>query len=83
MGTYVITPRSEAECNQLASIMHSTGRTVSEFWQEPIRVGAPVVCFGTIRTYHTDVYENSYLVNPVHLRVNQLYDFLVGLNTVV
>lgn len=83
MGTYVITPRSEAECNQLASIMHSTGRTVSECWRKPIRVGAPVVCFSTISTYHTDVYEHSYLVNPVHLRVNQLYDFLTGLDIVM
>lgn len=78
MGTYVITPRSEAECNQLASIMHSTGRTVSEYHQAPIRVGAPVVCFGILRRYHVDVYDNSYLIDPVHLRVNQLYDLLKG-----
>lgn len=78
MGTYVITPRSEAECNQLASIMHSTGRTVSECWRKPIRVGAPVVCFGVISTYHVDVDDTSFLINPVHLRVNQLYDLLKG-----
>ena len=78
MGTYVITPRSEAECNQLASIMHSTGRTVSEYWQKPIRVGESVVCFGSVATYHVDVGDTSYLINPVHLRVNQLYDLLRG-----
>lgn len=78
MGTYVITPRSQAECNQLASIMHSTGRTVSEYHPAPIRVGAPVVCFGAISTYHTDVGDTSYLIDPVHLRVNQLYDLLKG-----
>jgi len=78
MGTYIITPRSEAECNQLASIMHSTERTVSEYWRKPIRVGAPVVCFGTIRTYYTDVDCISYLIDPVHLRVNQLYALLKG-----
>lgn len=78
MGTYVITPRSEAECNQLASIMHSTGRTVSEFWREPIRVGETVVCFGNVRNYHVDVGDTSYLIDPVYLRVNQLYDLLMG-----
>lgn len=83
MGTYVITPRSEAECNQLASIMHSTGKTVSEYHPAPIRVGAPVVCFGTLRTYHVDVYDTSYLIQPVHLRVNQLYDFLTSLDIVM
>ena len=78
MGTYVITPRSEAECNQLASIMHSTGRTVSEYHPAPIRVGAPVVCFGTLQKYHVDVYDTSYLIDPVYLRVNQLYGLLIG-----
>ena len=44
MGTFVITPRSEAECNQLVSIMHSTGRTVSKYFPQPIRVGVPMMC---------------------------------------
>lgn len=78
MGTYVITPRSEAECNQLASIMHSTGRTVSKCHPAPIRVGAPVVCFGTLPKYYVDVYDTEYLIDPVYLRVNQLYDLLMG-----
>ena len=77
MATYVITPRSQAECNQLASIMHSTGRTVNELWQNPIRVGVPMMCFLNLRWYLTDVHDTSNLINPVHLQVNQLYDLLV------
>lgn len=77
MGTYVITPRNAAECNQLVSIMHSTGRTVTKHWQKPIRVGVPMMCFLNLRWYHTEVHNTSNLINPVHLQVNQLYDLLV------
>ena len=77
MAIYVITPRSQAECNQLVSIMHSTGRTVSELWQNPIRVGVPMMCFLNLRWYHTDVHDTSNLINPVYLQVNELYSLLV------
>ncbi len=77
MGTYVITPRSEAECNQLVSIMHSTGRIVSKHWAKPIRVGVPMMCFLNLGVYHTDVYDTSKLINPVHLQANELYSLLV------
>jgi len=77
MGTYVITPRSEAECNQLVSIMHSTGRTVSKYFTQPIRVGVPMVCFKNLREYHPAVRNTSNLINPVHLQANELYSLLV------
>ena len=77
MGTYVIVPRSEAECNQLASIMHSTGRTVSKYHRAPIRVGAPMMCFLNLGVYHTDVHDTSKLINPVYLQANELYSLLV------
>ena len=77
MGTYVITPRSQAECNQLASIMHGTGRTVSKYHREPIRVGAPMMCFLNLGVYHTDVHDTSKLINPVHLQANESYSLLV------
>ena len=77
MATYVITPRSQAECNQLASIMHSTGRTVSKHWPEPIKVGVPMMCFSSIGVYHTDVFNVDELTHPVHLQANELYSLLV------
>lgn len=82
MSTYVITPRTEAECNQLRSILHSTGRTVSEIRPKPIRVGEAVTCFDSIETYHTDVARDDVLtmINPVHLQVNQLSARLPPLN---
>ena len=78
MGTFVITPRSEAECNQLLSIMHSTGRIVSEYHKAPIRIGVPMMCFLNLRWYHTEVLNPDDLIRPVYLQANQLYDLLVG-----
>lgn len=77
MGTYVITPRSEAECNQLASIMHSTGRVLSSGFPQPIRVGVPMMCFLNLRHYHPEVHNTTNLINPVYLQANQLYAVLV------
>ena len=77
MGTYVITPRSQAECNQLASILHSTGRAVSKYHRAPIRVGVPTMCFLNLGVYHTDVHDTSKLINPVYLQANELYSLLV------
>ena len=77
MGTFVITPRSEAECNQLVSIMHSTGRTVSKYFPQPIRVGVPMMCFLNLRHYHPEVHNTGDLINPVYLQANELYDVLV------
>ena len=78
MGTFVITPRSEAECNQLRSIMHSTGRTLSEYHKTPIRVGVPMMCFLNLKWYHTEVLNPDELINPVNLQANELYSLLVG-----
>ena len=77
MATYVIVPRSEAECNQLASIMHSTGRTVSKYFTQPIRVGVPMMCFRNLREYHPAVSDTSNLIKPVYLQANELYSVLV------
>ena len=78
MGTYVITPRSQAECNQLASIMHSTGRIISKYHKKtPIRVGVPMMCFLNLKWYHTEVHGLDYLINPVYLQANELYSLLV------
>ena len=77
MGTFVITPRSQAECNQLLSIMHSTGRIVSKYTRTPIRVGVPMMCFLNLKGYHTEVLDIDNLINPVHLQTNQLYAVLV------
>lgn len=77
MGTYVITPRSEAECNQLVSIMHSTGRVNVSKRSIPIRVGVPMMCFLNLKWYHTEVYDIGKLINPVHLQANELYSLLV------
>ena len=77
MATYVITPRSQAECNQLASIMHSAGFTTPS-WHitQPFRVGVPMVCFSLLDVYLTGVLDHN-MINPVHLQVNQLHDALV------
>ena len=75
MSTYVITPRSEAECNQLRSILHSAGRVPSFAWQDPIRIGKDVVCFGEyVKDFHTDVGRTVIdgLIGVVYLQVNQL-----------
>ena len=75
MSTYVITPRSEAECNQLRSILHSAGRVPSFQWQEPIRIGQDVVCFGEhVADFHTNVGRTvvDELIGVVRLQVNQL-----------
>ena len=78
MGTFVITPRSQAECNQLVSILHSTGRVnVSKRERTPIRVGVPMMCFLNLKWYHTEVYNPADLINPVHLQANELYSLLV------
>ena len=79
MITYVITPRSEAECNQLRSILHSAGRVPSFTWQYPIRVGQHVVCFSEhVTDFHTDVHKATVddLIEAVHLQVNQLHSKL-------
>lgn len=77
MGTYVITPRSQAECNQLASIMHSAGFSTPRWHgSPPFRVGVSMVCFGSLDTYLTEVLDPN-MINPVYLQVNQLYDALV------
>ena len=77
MGTYVITPRSEAECNQLASIMHSVGFTTPNWYiARPFRVGVPAVCFSMLDVYLTEVLDHD-MINPMHLQVNELYDALV------
>lgn len=77
MSTYIIIPRSEAECNQLASIMHSTGRTASKYSRTPIRVGVPMMCFLNLRWYHTEVLNPDDLINLVHVQANELYSLLV------
>lgn len=79
MGTYVITPHSEAECNQLRSILHSAGRVPCFTWQDPIRVGRDVVCFGEhLVDFHTNVGKATVdeLIGAVHLQVNQLHSKL-------
>ena len=77
MGTFVITPRSEAECNQLASIMHSVGfSTPSWHAGAPFRVGVSMVCFSSLGVYLTEVLDHN-MINPVYLRTNELYDALV------
>ena len=78
MATYIITPRSQAECNQLASILHSTGRINTDQCRKTcIRVGVPMICFLNLKWYHPEVYGLDYLINPVHLQANELYSLLV------
>lgn len=78
MGTYVIVPRSTAECNQLASIMHSTGFTTPS-WSaaKPIRVGVPMVCFSSLGVYLAEALDPPNIIDPVYLQVNELYNVLV------
>ena len=78
MGTYVIVPRSQAECNQLVSIMHSTGRVnTSRSSKATIRVGVPMMCFLNLRHYHPEAHNTANLINPVYLQANELYSLLV------
>ena len=75
MSTYVIIPRSQSECNQLRSILHSAGRVPSFKWQDPIRVGKSVVCFSEhFDDFHTNVDKGTIdqLIGAVYLQVNQL-----------
>ena len=79
MSTYVIIPRSQAECNQLRSILHSAGRVPSFKWQDPIRVGKVVVCFGEyFADFHTNVGKATVdeLIGAVYLQVNELHSKL-------
>ena len=79
MSTYIIIPRSEAECNQLRSVLHSAGRVPCFTWQDPIRVGQNVVCFGDhFADFHTNVGKATVddLIGAVHLQVNQLHSKL-------
>ncbi len=79
MSTYVIIPRSEVECNQLRSILHSAGRVPSFKWQDPIRVGEVVVCFGEhVAYFYSNVGKVNVdeLIGAMYLQVNQLHSKL-------
>ena len=78
MATYVIVPRSAAECNQLASIVHSKGfSTPSWAVTTPIRVGVPMVCFSALGVYIAEARDTPNMIDPVYLQANQLYNVLV------
>lgn len=78
MATYVIVPRSAAECNQLVSILHSAGFTIPNWVAvTTIRVGVPMACFSTLSTYISELLDESSMIDPVYLQANQLYAVLV------
>ena len=75
--TIVLIPKTEAECNQIVSVLHSQGRKLwaTSEYDAPITVGKIVICWDL-----DDKYAVRPLSNPVvdmrhvyQLTANELY----------
>lgn len=78
----IVTPRTEAECNQLRSVLHSQGRSLFGTCKSEsvIKVGRSVITWGGKDT-HYGVRDTSdsivALLADEHVPVNALYNHLL------
>ena len=77
----IVTPRTEAECNQLRSVLHSRGRTLfSTIERESaIKVGRSVITWDCYTNYAVrDTSDHLIaIVGDEHVPVNALYNRLL------
>lgn len=78
----IVTPRTEAECNQLRSVLHSRGRTIFSTIksESAIKVGRSVITWGGADATYA-VRDTSdrliAIVGDEHVPVNALYKRLL------
>ena len=78
----IVTPRTEAECNQLHSVLHSRGRTLFSTGKSKsvIKVGRSVITWGGANTSYAVRDTSDRLIAMVgdeHVPVNALYNRLM------
>ena len=74
----IVTPRNEAECNQLRSVLHSQGRNLFGTCESEsvIKVGRSVIAWGGNDTHYAvrDTSDSTLaLMADEHVPVNALY----------
>ena len=78
----IVTPRTEAECNQLRSVLHSRGRNLRSTceWQSAIKVGRSVITWHTGAEYAVRDTSDSVIamIADEHVPVNALYNRLLN-----
>ena len=75
----IVTPRTEAECNQLYSVLHSRGRNLFSR-KSVIKVGRSVIVWGGNDTQYAvrDTSDSIIaIVGDEHVPVNALYNRLL------
>ena len=77
----IVTPRNDAECNQLRSVLHSRGRNLFATCESAsvIKVGRSVIAWGGDDAYYAVRGSDAiieYLTNE-HVPVNALYKRLL------
>lgn len=78
----IVTPRTDAECNQLRSVLHSRGRNLSFTGESEavIKVGRSVITWGGDDTQYAvrDTSDSIIaLLGDEHVPVNALYKHLL------
>ena len=78
----IVTPRTEAECNQLRSVLHSRGRTLFSTCESEsvIKVGRSVIAWGGNDTHYAvrDTSDSTLaFMADEHVPVNALYKRLL------
>ena len=77
----IVTPRTEAECNQLRSVLHSRGRTLSNTIESEsvIKVGRSVITWHSGAEYAVRDTSDSIIamVADEHVPVNALHNRLL------
>ena len=80
--TIVVIPKTEAECNQLISVLHSHGRKLwaTNAADAPITVGKVVICWDWDKQYAVRPVSNPVIIMDAadHLTANELYERLQG-----
>ena len=78
----IVTPRTEAECNQLRSVLHSRGRNLcgTRKSESVIKVGRSVITWGGSDTQYAVRDTRDYIIAMLadeHVPVNALYNRLL------
>lgn len=75
----IVTPRNEAECNQLRSVLHSQGRNLfgTWEWESVIKVGRSVITWDTGAQYAVRDTSDCAMLADEHVPVNALYNRLL------
>ena len=78
----IVTPRTEAECNQLRSVLHSRGRNLFGTceWRSAIKVGRSVITWHSGAKYAVRDTSDSIIamVAAEHVPVHALYNRLLN-----